>query len=103
MPTIACDIFAKKLPDFNDKNGPKKFLNVRLPDLTLALAPHGVTKPLTLTINRFKCIDHPRLKREVCGADVTGTFKRDDFAITYGMPTFFPEVKLLIEVEAIKN
>ena len=64
---------------------------------------HGVTKPLTLTINRFKCIDHPRLKREVCGADVSGTFKRDDFGITYGMPMFFPEVKLLIEVEAIKN
>jgi polyisoprenoid-binding protein YceI len=63
---------------------------------------HGVTKPLTLTINRFKCIDHPRLKREVCGADVSGNFKRDDFGITYGMPTFFPEVKLLIEVEAIK-
>jgi polyisoprenoid-binding protein YceI len=63
---------------------------------------HGVTKPLTLTINRFKCIDHPRLKREVCGADVSGNFKRDDFGINYGMPTFFPEVKLLIEVEAIK-
>jgi polyisoprenoid-binding protein YceI len=63
---------------------------------------HGVTRPLTLTINRFKCIDHPRLKREVCGADVSGNFKRDDFGITYGMPTFFPEVKLLIEVEAIK-
>jgi polyisoprenoid-binding protein YceI len=63
---------------------------------------HGVTRPLTLTINRFKCIDHPRLKREVCGADVSGNFKRDDFGINYGMPTFFPEVKLLIEVEAIK-
>jgi hypothetical protein len=27
----------------------------------------GVTKPLNLTINSFKCIQHPMLKREVCG------------------------------------
>lgn len=64
---------------------------------------HGVTKPLTLTINRFKCIEHPMFKKEACGADVSGNFKRDDFGINYGMPKFSPDVKLLIEVEAIKN
>src|SRR5271169_5666929 len=32
-------------------------------DLTL----HGVTKPVTLTINSFKCIEHPMLKKQVCG------------------------------------
>lgn len=64
---------------------------------------HGVTKPMTMTINRFKCIDHPMFKKEVCGADVTANFKRDDFGITYGMPMFQPEVKLAIQVEAIKN
>lgn len=64
---------------------------------------HGVTKPLTLTINRFKCIEHPMFKKEACGADVSGNFKRDDFGIAYGMPKFSPDVKLLIEVEAIKN
>ena len=63
---------------------------------------HGVTKPLTLTINRFKCIEHPMFKKEACGADVSGNFKRDDFGITYGMPKFSPDVKLLIEVEAVK-
>ncbi len=64
---------------------------------------HGVTKPLTLTINRFKCIEHPMFKKEACGADVSGNFKRDDFGINYGLPKFSPDVKLLIEVEAIKN
>ena len=64
---------------------------------------HGVTKPLTLTINRFKCIEHPMFKKEACGADVSGSFKRDDFGISYGLPKFSPDVKLLIEVEAIKN
>ena len=67
------------------------------------LTLHGVTKPLTLTINKFKCIDHPMMKREVCGADVTGTFQRSDFGVNYGLPRFSPEVKLAIQVEAVKQ
>ena len=67
------------------------------------LTLHGVTKPVTLTINKFKCIDHPMLKKEVCGADASAEFKRSDFGINYGLPRFAPEVKLQIEVEAVKN
>ena len=63
---------------------------------------HGVTKPLTLTINKFKCIIHPMLKREVCGADASTTFKRTDFGISYATPFMSPDVKLAIEVEAVK-
>jgi polyisoprenoid-binding protein YceI len=62
----------------------------------------GVTKPLTLTINKFKCIPHPMLKREVCGADASAIFNRSDFGMNYGVPAFSPEVKLAIQVEAIK-
>lgn len=62
----------------------------------------GVTKPLTLSINKFKCIMHPNLKREVCGADASATFNRADFGVTKGLPAFSPEVKLAIQVEAIK-
>jgi polyisoprenoid-binding protein YceI len=42
------------------------------------------------------------LKREVCGADASATFSRADFGINFGLPAFSPEVKLAIEVEAIK-
>ncbi|MES2070192.1 MAG: YceI family protein [Pseudomonadota bacterium] len=62
----------------------------------------GVTKPVTLTINKFKCIPHPMLKREVCGADASAQFKRTDFGLNYGTPFFAPEVKLAIQVEALK-
>lgn len=62
----------------------------------------GVTRPLTLTINKFKCIEHPMLKREVCGADASGGFNRNDFGLSYGTPRHLPEVKLAIQVEAIK-
>ncbi len=62
----------------------------------------GVTKPVVLTLNKFKCIMHPRLKREVCGADASAEFKRTDFGLNYATPAFAPEVKLAIQVEAIK-
>ncbi len=66
-------------------------------DLTL----HGVTKPVTLKINQFLCKEHPMKKKEVCGADASGTFNRFDFGITYGDSFGFkPDVKLLIQVEA---
>ncbi len=67
------------------------------------LTLHGVTKPVALTINKFKCIQHPMLKREVCGADASASFNRADFGIDYGVAMgFSPEVKLALQVEAIK-
>jgi polyisoprenoid-binding protein YceI len=67
------------------------------------LTLHGVTKPVSLTINKFKCMQHPMLKREFCGADATAEFKRSDFGIDYGAAYgFSQDVKLAIEVEAIK-
>lgn len=62
----------------------------------------GVTKSVPLKINKFKCIQHPMLKREVCGADASAEFKRSDFGMNYGLPRFSPEVKLAIQVEALK-
>jgi polyisoprenoid-binding protein YceI len=71
-------------------------------DGTLTL--HGVTKPVTLHINQFKCIQHPMLKKEVCGADASATFNRADFGVDYGVKMGFkPEVKLAIQVEAVKQ
>jgi polyisoprenoid-binding protein YceI len=68
-------------------------------DLTL----HGVTKPLVLKINSFKCMPHPMLKREVCGADAYGSFNRDDFGMDAGKAYGFKmDVTLRIQVEAIK-
>jgi polyisoprenoid-binding protein YceI len=68
-------------------------------DLTL----HGVTKPVTLTINSFKCIINPMLKREVCGVDASAQLNRKDFGISYGEAYGFKqEVKLLITAEGIK-
>jgi len=67
------------------------------------LTLHGVTKPVTLTINSFKCIDHPMLKKQVCGADASGSFNRADFGVNYGQQYGFKQdVLLRIQVEGIK-
>ena len=62
----------------------------------------GVTKPLNLQIHSFKCIPHPMLKREVCGADAAGAFKRSDFSMKYGLPAHGDDMKVAIQIEAIK-
>jgi polyisoprenoid-binding protein YceI len=64
------------------------------------LTMHGVTKPLTLTINSFLCKPSPMTKKEVCGADASATFNRSDFGVNFGDKYGFKqEVKLQIQVE----
>jgi len=63
----------------------------------------GVTKPVKLTINSFKCIPHPFFKVEVCGADVSGQFDRVDFGMDYGAKYGPTVAKLAIQVEALKD
>ena len=68
------------------------------------LTMHGVTKPLNLTIESFKCFQNPLLKREVCGTESTATFDRSDFGVdtgkTYG---FRMQTVLHIQAEGIKQ
>lgn len=67
-------------------------------DLTL----RGITKPVQLNILSFKCMPHPMVKREVCGADAMATFKRDDFGMAAGKDWGFKmDVTLRIQVEAL--
>lgn len=65
------------------------------------LTLHGVTKPLTLTLDHLLCKPHPMTQKEVCGAAASGHFNRDDFGVDYGKAMGFKqEVKLVIQVEA---
>ncbi len=69
-----------------------------LGELTL----HGVTKPVALKLNLLKCIPHPMLKRELCGADASASFRRDEFGLDMGKAYGFKmDVDLRIQVEAV--
>ena len=66
------------------------------------LTLRGVTKPLELKINKFKCMPHPMLKREFCGADAYAQFQRDQFGMDAGKDWGFDMgVTLRIQVEAV--
>lgn len=64
----------------------------------------GVTKPVNLKIESFKCIQHPVLKREVCGVEATGEFNRSDFGMDFGTKYGFSMKTVLhIQAEGIKQ
>jgi polyisoprenoid-binding protein YceI len=65
------------------------------------LTMHGVSQPVTLTINMMKCMQHPMQMREVCGADASATIDRSAFGVTVGGPMFDMDVTLRISIEAL--
>jgi len=62
-----------------------------------------VTKPLHLTMDRFKCNPASGNAKERCGGNATGKFKRSDFGMKFGVPNIGDEVTLLISFEALKD
>ena len=91
-----------KFPTISYKSTALKFDGDKLVGVDGEMTMLGVTRPMPLTITHFKCIIHPMLKREVCGADAHGRFDRSDYGMNIGIPRFAPEIKLAIQVEAIK-
>jgi polyisoprenoid-binding protein YceI len=63
----------------------------------------GVTKPLTLTVERFKCNGAAPPARERCGGNALGKFKRSDWGIKTGLPAVGDEITLTVGLEGLKD
>ncbi|OGA32694.1 MAG: hypothetical protein A3F75_05495 [Betaproteobacteria bacterium RIFCSPLOWO2_12_FULL_64_23] len=63
----------------------------------------GVTKPMVLRVENWKCQPHPFNKKEMCGGNASGSFKRSDFGMKFALPAVGDEIKLWIQIEAYKN
>ncbi len=65
----------------------------------------GVTRPVTLTVDHWKCGPDPRTggKGFMCGANASGTIKRSDFGMKTFIPAVSDEVRLMIQMEALRN
>ena len=63
----------------------------------------GVSMGLTLTALRFNCYTSPLIRREVCGGDFEGQFNRSAVGITHSLPFVADTVRLLVQVEAIRD
>jgi polyisoprenoid-binding protein YceI len=92
-----------KFPTATFKAATIKFSGDTPAEVPGELTLHGVTKPVTLTFNKFNCYANPMMKKDVCGGDLSATIKRSDFGIKFGIPNVSDDVKLQIQVEAIKD
>ncbi|MBL8379046.1 MAG: polyisoprenoid-binding protein [Burkholderiales bacterium] len=63
----------------------------------------GVTKPLTLRVERWVCKDNPMNKRPMCGGNATATLKRTDWGMKFGVPAIGDEVRLWVAMEGYKD
>ena len=68
-------------------------------DLTLK----GITKPVILKVTSYKCMPHPMVKKDACGADAIVHLKRTDFNMGKYAPYVGDDVTVTVSVEAIKQ
>jgi polyisoprenoid-binding protein YceI len=94
----------EKFPTATYKGTSMKFKGDVPVEVIGELTLHGVTKPVNLTIESFKCFTHPMLKKEVCGTESTATFDRSDFGVNWGKEYGFNmKTTLHIQAEGVKQ
>ena len=90
----------EKFPTATYKGKLAGFKNGAPTEVDGELTLHGVTKPLKLKIDSFKCKPNNKQK-DYCGADASAKFNREDFGVSFGKSFgFFMDVTLQIQVEA---
>ncbi|CAE6736444.1 Protein YceI [Paraburkholderia aspalathi] len=95
---------AAKYPTATYKGTQIRFDGDKPVEVIGTLTMHGITKPVNLKIESFKCFINPMLKREVCGTESTATFNRDDFGVDFGKTYGFKmQTTLHIQAEGIKQ
>ena len=67
------------------------------------LTIRGVSRPVQLKVENFRCGPHPMLKKVMCGADVSTTIKRSEFGMKKAIPAVSDEVRIQSPIEAFKN
>jgi polyisoprenoid-binding protein YceI len=63
----------------------------------------GVTRPVALKLDRWKCAPHPVTKRWICGGNATGAVRRTDFGMKWGVPVAGDEVRIVVTFEAFRD
>jgi polyisoprenoid-binding protein YceI len=79
------------------------FEGTKVTAVTGTLTLLGKTQPATLKATNFNCYDNPIVKREVCGGDFETTIVRSAHGMSYGLPGIPDNIRLLIQIEAIKQ
>jgi len=63
----------------------------------------GVTRPLTLKVDRWACKVHPFYKKFGCGGNASGVLKRSEFGMKIFLPVLGDEVRITIMFLGMKQ
>lgn len=63
----------------------------------------GITKPLKVAVNGFKCAAATAERKAMCGGDVTTTLRRSDFGMTGYLKEVSDEIVIEVPVEAYRD
>lgn len=94
---------AAKYPTLAYKSTTLKFDGDKVTGANGELTLHGVTKPVSLNIDHWRCAPNPMHKKQTCGANATATIKRSDFGVSKYVPMVGDEVRIAIQVEAVRD
>ena len=75
----------------------------KVTSVTGTLTLLGKPQPVTLVATHYNCYDNPYLKREVCGGDFETTIQRSAYGMGYALPAIPDAIKLVIQIEAVKQ
>lgn len=92
----------EKFPAMTFKSTAVKVTSENTADVTGDLTLLGVTKPVTLAVTHNKSGVHPYSGKTVAGFSASGTIKRSDFGMNYGLPAVGDDVTIRLEVEGIR-
>lgn len=93
----------KKHPTITFKSTKLHFKGDALASVDGNLTIKGVTRPVKLDVTSFKCMPHPMLKKDACGANAVTRIKRSEFNAGKYAPNVGDEVTLTLPVEAVKE
>ena len=92
-----------EFPQMTFKADQVKFDGDAPSEVTGTLTLLGVSRPLTLKVERWVCKDHPFSKKPMCGGNASGTLKRTDFGMKYAVPAVGDEVRLQVQFEGYRQ
>ncbi|MGR8930053.1 MAG: YceI family protein [Gammaproteobacteria bacterium] len=92
-----------RFPTMTFKSDKLQFAGDKLVGADGTLTLHGISKPVHLTVNHFKCGINPIRMKYTCGANAITTIKRSDFGVDKYVPMVADEVGIVVQVEASKD
>jgi len=79
-----------------------RFDGERLAEVRGEFTLRGVSQPLVLRALRFAC-ELRAPQREVCGGDFEGEIARSDFGAAFGTPFVANRVRIVVQVEGVRQ